>query len=348
MFLLHLATVACIPHPTLSENVVILIADGLRYEEVFGGADESLANSDQRDAIREYINGSATDRRAALMPFFWHTFATKGQIFGDHTLNSVSEVTNTRNCSYPGYSETMCGYVDPGISCNKPIANPNKTVFEHLNQEPGLAGRVAAFGAWEVISAVFNKNRCHFTDDAAYEPVEDCKLTPEQKELNVEKTTLKHEWAEEATDDVTFRTTLEYVKANHPRVLFVSLGETDRWAHHLRYDNYLNAAHRFDGYVSELWNTMQSIAQYKGKTTFILSCDHGRGAGHDWNTHGSKYSNSKYTWMAFMGPGTRALGEVKNSHVTNGQIAATTAALLGFNYALAQPKAAPIISSVLR
>ncbi len=348
MFLLHLLTIASTGPVAVSQNVVLLIADGLRYEEVFSGADQALVTAPQLDGCRPYLQGDAHQRRESLMPFFWHNVVKKGQVFGDPALGSISQVTNGHNCSYPGYSETLCGYADPTIKCNKPVANTNQTVFECLNGEPGLSGRVAAFGAWEVISSVFNKGRCNFTDDAGYEPVTSGKMTPALEELNHEKTTQPHEWKEEAPDKLAFRTTLEYVKANHPRVLFLSLGETDRWAHHMRYDNYLQAAHEFDADVSVLWQTMQSMPQYKNKTTFILSCDHGRGAGQDWTTHGKKYDNSKYTWMGFMGPGTRPLGEVPNVHVTNGQIATTAAAVLGYNYRLSQPKAAPYIASVVR
>jgi hypothetical protein len=282
------------------------------------------------------------------MPFFWHSIVKKGQVFGDQSLGSFSQVTNKHNCSYPGYSETMCGYADPAIKCNAPVANANESVFEWLNREPAFSGRVAAFGAWEVISAVFNKQRCNFTDDAAYEPVTTGKLTPALEELNQEKANQPREWKEEAPDRVAFQTTLEYVKANHPRVLFLSLGETDHWGHKGAYDRYLEAAHQYDADVAELWRTMQSIPQYKNKTTFILSCDHGRGAGKDWTTHGKDYDNSKYTWIGVMGPGTHPLGEIRNSHVTNGQIASTAAAVLGYNYAMSQPKAAPYIASVVR
>jgi hypothetical protein len=39
------------------------------------------------------------------------------------------------------------------------------------------------------------------------------------------------------------------------RALFLSLGETDEWAHMGRYDLYVRAAHRFDQYVKALWET---------------------------------------------------------------------------------------------
>ena len=46
---------------------------------------------------------------------------------------------------------------------------------------------------------------------------------------------------------------LDYVKADHPRVLFVGYGETDNWAHQGRYDLVLESAHGFDHFVQQLW-----------------------------------------------------------------------------------------------
>ncbi len=46
-------------------------------------------------------------------------------------------------------------------------------------------------------------------------------------------------------------------------------------------------------------------------------------------------------WMAVMGPGVPASGLRSNVTVTQSQIAATVAALLGEDYKSAQPKAAP-------
>ena len=58
--------------------------------------------------------------------------------------------------------------------------------------------------------------------------------------------------------------------------------------------------------------------------------------------------DSKYIWMAFVGPDTPALGE--RTHipaVTQNQIAATLAALLGENYSADVPNAGKPISAVL-
>ena len=124
---------------------------------------------------------------------------------------------------------------------------------------------------------------------------------------------------------------LDFVKAKHPRVLFVGYGETDNWAHAGRYDLVLHSAHEFDRYVQQLWETMQAMPEYRDQTTFVITTDHGRGSGLvEWKDHGVDQKGSENIWIAVLGPDTEALGErTRANPVTQAQIAATLAALLG-------------------
>ena len=100
---------------------------------------------------------------------------------------------------------------------------------------------------------------------------------------------------------------LDYVKAAHPRVLFVGYGETDNWAHQGRYDLVLDSAHRMDHFVQQLWDTMQAMPQYHGTTTFIITTDHGRGSGPtEWKEHGVGAEGFGEYLDRGAGPGYRA------------------------------------------
>jgi hypothetical protein len=135
----------------------------------------------------------------------------------------------------------------------------------------------------------------------------------------------------------------------HPRVLVLSLNETDAWAHEGRYDHYLAAANRVDAYLKTVWETTQSIPRYQGKTSIIFVPDHGRGdAPVEWKNHGKTVARSEFIWMAFLGPETPPLGERSNVPlVTQSQIAATLAALLGEDYSAAVSAAGTPIAAVL-
>ncbi len=68
----------------------------------------------------------------------------------------------------------------------------------------------------------------------------------------------------------------------------------------------------------------------------------------EWRSHGQKVPDSKCMWMAFLGPDVPGLGERKDvPAVTQSQIAATAAALLGEDYTAEVPKAGKPIAAVL-
>ena len=345
------ALLAQAPHKT--QNVIFVMTDGLRWQEVFRGADPDLMNeasgvANIGELKRQYWRGTREEQRAALMPFLWHAIAASGQIFGSRDLGSEAYVTNGLNFSYPGYNETLCGFPDPRIRSNDNVPNPNVTVLEWLNRKPAFHGQVAAFGAWEVIASIVNGERGGFVSNAGYAPFTTPPVPAAIEVLNRAKAETRV-WDDEPFDAFAFLTAMEYAKLRKPRVLYLSLGETDDWAHEGRYDLYLQAAHRVDGYLKELWETVQSMEQYRGKTTLIFSTDHGRGlAPTAWKSHGEKLPDSKYIWMAFLGPDTPALGERSGvPAVTQGQIAATLSAFLGEDYRTDVPNAGKPIRDVL-
>lgn len=339
-----------------TENIVFVMTDGLRWQEIFRGADSSLLNkkygkvADVEKLKKDYWRESSEDRRLALMPFLWQVVAKKGQIYGDRDKQSDAFVTNGLNFSYPGYSETLCGFADSRVKSNDKVPNPNVTVIEWLHSKPEYRGKVAAFTAWDVFPSIFNVNRAGFPVNAGYDTFTEKSTNPRVSLLNQLKNDGPRVWDEEPFDAIPFYTAIEYLKEHKPRVLFVSFGETDDWAHEGNYAEYLYAAHRVDYYLRTLWETLQSMPEYRGKTALIFSPDHGRGSGRrDWRDHGEKIPDSKYIWVALLGPDTPALGERANIQpVSQNQIAATLAVLLGENYLEAVPKAGTPIADVVQ
>jgi hypothetical protein len=337
------------------ENVIFVMTDGLRWQEVFNGADVALMTkengkvTDPAALKAEYWRDSAEERRAALMPFLWNVLAKDGQIYGNRAKGSEAFVTNGFAFSYPGYNEALCGFPDPRIHSNDKIPNPNVTVLEWLNGFADFRGQVAAFGAWDVIGATFNPARSGLIVNAGWDPFLAMKITPRLGLLNELKVETPRIWDDEPFDALPFYTALEYLNQRKPKVLYISLGETDNWAHEGRYDEYLNAAHRVDDYLHKLWTLVQEMPEYRGQTTLIVSIDHGRGEGPlGWKDHGEKAPDSKYIWVAILGPNTPPLGERTNiSPITQSQIAATLALAVSKNYQKAVPQAGePIVDAL--
>ncbi len=344
------------PAKPRTENVMLILVDGLRWQEVFTGADSALMNKENSGgensvALKQaYWRDHLEARREVLMPFLWRVVAKQGQLFGNQNKGSFAKVTNGLHFSYPGYSEMIVGYADTAINSNDKRPNPNVSVFEWLHQKQRFKDKVAVFGAWQVVPWIIHRERCGFYVNGGIEPVTVGEISPEQALLNRLKAELFHPWGEEPYDAITFYSALEYLKANQPRAFWMTFGETDEFAHAGRYDHYLDAARRTDNFLKTLWETLQSISQYRDKTTLIVAVDHGRGYGpQDWKDHGAKIKGAENIWIAIIGPDTPALGERMSSGLhTQSQIAATVAAAVGEDYCAEQPKAANPIVEALR
>jgi len=334
-----------------TENIIYVMMDGVRVQEMFGGADEELLPKEggAAELVRmRYWRETPEARRETLMPFIWKVMAKEGQILGDESKNAGVMVTNGLNFSYPGYSETLCGVADPRVDSNKKIPNPNVNVLEWINSQKKYRGKVAAFGAWDLFPFILNRDRSGLLVNAGYEPFTQGKITPAMAVLNRCKENTIRYWGGEPFDVFTYETAYEYFKTAKPRVLFVSLGEQDEWAHGNRYDLYLQSIQLADKCIRELWETAQSMRQYRGRTTLIISTDHGRGLGPAWTGHGKDHPNSAKIWMGFMGPDTPALGVRENTGtIKEAQMAATVAAFLGLDYRQGVPNAEPPVPGVI-
>ena len=339
-----------------TRNVVLIVSDGLRWQEIFTGADAHLLNEknggiwDKEEALKaQFWRADPTERRKVLFPFLWTTVAAHGQIFGNQAQGSIAKVTNGLAFSYPGYNEMLTGHPDPRINSNEFGPNPNTSVFEWLNSLPELHGKVAAYATWETFRDIFNVKRSHLPLHVGWDLPYSGKLDARQQLMTTLYRTTTRMDAEDVYNAFMQVPLLDSFATEQPRVLFVGYGETDNWAHAGRYDLVLHSAHQFDQFVEELWNKLQSLPQYRDQTTFIITCDHGRGSGPvEWKEHGVEQKGSENIWIAVMGPDTAPLGERKQvAEVHEAQIAATLAAFLGKDYPKAEPAAAAPIREVL-
>ena len=155
------------------ENVFLITLDGLRWEELFTGADAWLLdNEDYTSGVEElrsnYWSDDPAERRAALMPFFWSTIAKQGSLYGNRLKGSRVNVTNKRGFSYPGYNEILTGRADPAIKSNDKKWNANITFLEVLNGLPDFENRILAFGSWDVFPYIINSKRSGLPVNAGF------------------------------------------------------------------------------------------------------------------------------------------------------------------------------------
>src|SRR5258708_39721735 len=97
-----------------TQNIVLIVSDGLRWQEIFTGADPTLLNEKEggswlaeADLRKRYWRDDVDARRAVLFPFLRGTVAKQGQRCGHQLKGRVAHVTNGKTYSYRGYND-MC------------------------------------------------------------------------------------------------------------------------------------------------------------------------------------------------------------------------------------------------
>jgi hypothetical protein len=335
-----------------TKNVFLITADGLRWEEVYRGAEEmpftkQSGNFGSSNSIRkEFWRGTPEARREVLFPFLWGTVAKQGQLWGNRDKRSTVRVSNGHNFSYPGYNEFLTGYADPRIDSNDKKLNPNTNVFEWLNSKPAFQGRVAAAVNWDVLPWILNAPRSGFPVWSAWDVPEGTRRLPVPEALTEMAERSRTVWPNVILDTFVGYAAKHAVRTLQPRAMYVSFGETDDWAHEGNYERYLKAAREFDRFIGELWALVQSMPEYRGTTTFFITVDHGRGpAPEKWRDHGKDVTDSAYTWFGVIGPDTPPRGERSGTPaIIQAQVAATVAAFMSEDFKAAFPnRALPIV-----
>jgi hypothetical protein len=359
---LFVALVAAVVDPSeaqtrSTENVVLVTADGLRPQELFGGADVAILDDGEASGIEDvasirerFWRTSARERREVLLPFFWKTLVPRGVLFGDRSAGSAASVTNPHRNSYPGYSEILTGRVDPRVTGNIALQNPSETFLESARRELGLTREeVAVFTSWNHFPYIVASRRDAIFVNAGYMNVPGQLADDAMRQWGTLQFRALSPWDSVRHNLFTAELGLAYLKRHRPRVLFLAFDETDEWAHSRRYDRTLESIRLFDDVLRDLVALLESLPDYRGRTTLVVTTDHGRGrTPEDWTSHGSDVPGSEETWIFVLGPDTPAAGvATAPAEVTQSQIAATILEVLGIGAQALSHDAAPPIARAL-
>jgi hypothetical protein len=335
-------------------RVILVTIDGVRMQEIFGGMDPVLLDAKAADSgiydadvtKSRYWRDTPEARREALMPFFWKTLVPAGIVLGNQAKGSKVTVRNDQWFSYPGYSEILTGQPQAEIKSNDFVRYPHRTVLEYVHDTLGLGyGDVVQIGSWEGFKYAASQKDGVFLMNGARDPFPPEYSTAEIDYLVDLRKDVMQLWEESSNDVLCFRIAMAYLKKYQPRVMWLGLGQSDDWGHARRYDLVLDFLHLADREIGELWQTLQSLDAYRGKTTLIITADHGRGrTPADWAEHDAGIQGSQDIWVAMVGPDTPATGEAANvPDVTQSDVAATLLQHLGLDWKAFNPKAGPPI-----
>ncbi len=332
-------------------KVILITLDGFRWQELFSGADPLLVANpafvkDTALLKERFWRETTQERREALMPFLWKNIANMGQLHGNRALGSKVDLANAQWFSYPGYNEILSGMADDArINSNDKVPNPNTTVLEAANNDPRFAGKVAAFGSWDVFPYIVNQERSGVPVNAGFMSALGSDLTEREKFLDQLQPMVPSPWGSVRFDAFTHHYAMEHMKKERPRMVYIAYGETDDFAHDGDYSAYLKSANATDAMIGELWQFSQQDPFYKDDTLFIITTDHGRGTEpiESWKSHGSKVKGAGSVWLAVFGKGVAPKGETTTpGQLYSTQIAPTIARALSLGMTNAQQYALAI------
>lgn len=319
------------------QKVIVITMDGVRWKEVFRGADKFLIerpNFTSSIALHKekYFVEDSIKRRELLMPFTWNKIAKDGVILGNRDEKNFVNLTNKHLWSYPGYNEIITGKTDDiNIINNDDVLNPNISIFEYISQLPTYNKQVMVFGSWKMFPYIFNQQRARLPVNAGYQ--HSLNSDKSEKEIYLDKLQdyIPKHWQNTRFDLFTHEYALEALKNQKPKLLFIGYGEPDDFGHDKDYDQYLNAINRNDKMIEEVWNYIQSDPYYKDQTTLLITTDHGRGNFYEWVDHSKNVKGSSDSFIMLLGPGIKP-NQFKQNQYYSTQIAQTIADLLNLKW----------------
>lgn len=333
-------------------NVIIVTIDGVRWQEVYQGAQyHELTHCTTQLPAQLYWDSSITVRRKLLMPFVWGSIQHQGQLWGNRGLGNYMQVKNKVKLSYTGYNEMLTGKADNTILTNKPKLNKHKTVLEYLHQLPAFNDSVAIFASWSRFHHILRTQVSNLYVNAGNEATNAPTHTQPSMQAphSHNKVYSKHTTHTTRNEVLTYLAAIKHMAAAHPKVLYIGFGQADEYAHNKDYTQYLNSIHTVDSLVAQLWGIIQCNTYYKHNTVLIITTDHGRGSSsHNWHKHGMLVSGSNHTWLASIGNCILPTGERVTSPITyTAQVASTIAQLLGTSYMANNAYSSSIVPQLL-
>ncbi len=330
-----LAKTASVNKAFQAPKLILITIDGLRTQEVFNGIDERLYQhekyvSKKAQLANTYWHEDAKKRQQKLLPFIATTIVNDGVLLGNSLEGERITVANNMNFSYPGYHEIFTGKLDASITSNAKIVAKYPSFLEVLADKYPKEFKPAAFASWDVFPYILRRGLHDVYINAGFEPYEvaDANTAIPLVErnrlslLNRLQVDTPSPWATVRLDAFTHAYAMHHLKSHKPRVMSISYGDTDDFAHDGKYDEYILASTRTDRFIKEVWDYLQSDTFYANKTNLIITTDHGRGVSpDDWQHHASVVAvkgymkalghfehgivGSENVWIAAIGPNIR-------------------------------------------
>ena len=309
-----------------TRSVILVVLDGVRWQEIFGGVDADLALS--HDMAKDEVVGPEQ-----LMPNLHALAGRRGVVLGGPGGGATVTATGPNFTSLPGYTEILTGRSPRGCHDNNCPFTKERTLADEVRARTASDDAVAVISSWEDIERA-----------ASFRPGSIVVSTGRTQGENREKLRYDAEagalldegagadpWPgteDFRPDHLTAAIALRYLTAKRPRFLFLGLGEPDEQAHRDDYGAYLESLRQIDHVLGELASTLHRMGAYGRETTVLVTTDHGRS--NDFVGHGRSAPESGRVWLMAFGGAVPPRGAAVTSRERRlADVAPTIRALLG-------------------
>lgn len=255
--------------PQKIEHVIYITLDGVRWQEFFQD--------------HQYF------------PTVWKQYKNELTFYGMPGSNTTIEVASIP-VSLPSYQSQMTGVVQP---CNDNDCGRVKveTFPEKLVRQYGFAPKdVALFATWATMHDSYQTALGQALENVANEPMHDPEAKPDAMmgEYNLlQSVRTRHDG--DRYDYYTFGQAMHYFLKYRPKFMWISLAESDNYAHDRDLAGYHAKLRLYDDYIATLIAMLKSLG-IDHQTMLIVTTDHGRGNGDKWSEHGPDLPESRQTW----------------------------------------------------
>src|SRR5690625_4208938 len=348
------------------KKVVVITLDGVRWQEVFRGADSTLLADYGSEQGKEIFWSDDKEIRKNKL-FDTNFFANIGSLYGNRDKGSPVYVKNSHRISYPGYHEIFTGNIG-GVASNAATENPHETVFEYINRQPGYdeITDVQVYAMWKRMRELFRVQSSKFmlfspmqieygqpkeTINLMHWMTENFRQNLEGKDIdefdvdyeeiistfnNIHGDLLpfgRNILESEQTELLLYATGKEFMKKTKPKATYFQFSLSDSFGHSGKYEDHLKSIHNVSVFIKDLIQYIDNDPFYAGKTSILITTDHGRGIGGNWKRHGGHVSRSDEIWFVLINPEESAKGEVSDTRqYYQIQFAPTMGELIGIPY----------------
>jgi len=281
------------------DPVVVVVLDGVRWQEIFHGVDPVLAKG----------TPLSPGRPEELTPHLHQLMAKDGAVIGAPGRGTLS-ASGPSYVSLPAYREIFSGQSQPECQDNECGWITQRTLVDELRD----AGREAAvFASWEKI------------DRAAAGRSSGVRIDVGRGALDVDPWPGSGDFR---PDRLTVDAALGHLEHARPDFLFLGLGEPDEYAHRGDYVGYVGSLSAADRALARLGETLDRMGARGRRTHVFVTADHGRAD--SFRDHGRRHPESGRVWMVATGPRITARGPVRSAEPRHlRDLAPTARALLG-------------------